>query len=60
MKNHRFWSRLTAVLLAVLLLMEPLAALAEDFHMKESAVTMLLLRTRKKLKKYLEKEGYKL
>ena len=39
---------------------DSVAALAEDFHMKESAVTMLLLRTRKKLKNTLEKEGYSL
>ena len=36
------------------------AELATDFRMKESAVTMLLLRTRKKLKQYLQKEGFDL
>ena len=39
---------------------DSVAELAEDFHMKESAVTMLLLRTRKKLKQHLQKEGFDL
>ncbi len=32
--------------------------IARDFGMKESTVTVLMLRTRKKLKQYLEKEGF--
>ncbi len=31
--------------------------IARDFGMKESAITVLMLRTRQKLKKFLEKEG---
>ena len=34
------------------------AEIAGSFAMKESAVAMLLLRTRRKLKEYLEKEGF--
>lgn len=34
-----------------------IAELAKDFSMKESAVTMLLYRTRSKLKEYLERSG---
>ncbi len=34
-----------------------IAEIASDFSMKESAVTMLLHRTRNKLKEYLESEG---
>lgn len=36
------------------------AEIAADYSMKESAVAMLLLRTRKKLKIYLDKEGFEL
>ncbi|MBO5042386.1 MAG: sigma-70 family RNA polymerase sigma factor [Clostridia bacterium] len=36
------------------------AEISESFHMKESTVAMLLLRTRRKLKKHLEKEGFTL
>ena len=39
---------------------DSVATLAGAFHMKESAVTMLLLRTRKKLKQHLQKEGFEL
>lgn len=35
----------------------PIAELASDFGMKQSAVTMLLLRTREDLKQFLTKEG---
>ncbi len=35
-----------------------IAEIAQDFHMKESAVTVLMLRIRKKLKVFLEKEGF--
>ena len=35
-----------------------LADIADEYAMKESAVGMILLRTRKKLKSYLEKEGF--
>ena len=34
-----------------------LAEIAEEFGMKESNVAMLMLRTRLKLKEFLEKEG---
>ncbi len=40
--------------------MSPVGEIAEDFSMKESNVTMLLFRTRKKLEKFLEKEGFDL
>ena len=33
-----------------------ISEIAQDLHMKESAVTVLLLRTRKKLKEFLKKE----
>ncbi len=36
------------------------AEIARDFGMKESAVTVLMLRTRQKLKLFLEKEGFTL
>ncbi len=36
----------------------PIAEIAKDFNMKESGVTMQLLRTRKKLKQFLKKEGF--
>jgi len=36
------------------------AEIAAEYAMKESAVAMLLLRTRRKLKDYLEKEGFAL
>ncbi len=36
---------------------DPIAVIAKDLSMKESAVAMLLLRTRQKLKAHLEKEG---
>ena len=35
-----------------------ISEIAEEFFMKESAVSMLLLRTRNKLKKHLQKEGF--
>ena len=38
--------------------MSSIAEIAEDFSMKESNVTMHLLRTRKKLEKFLIKEGF--
>lgn len=40
--------------------MSPVAEIAADFSMKESAVTMLMLRTRRKLAHFLEKEGFDL
>ena len=36
----------------------PVAEIAKDFQMKESNVTMHLLRTRKKLAQFLKKEGF--
>ena len=36
----------------------PIAEIAADFSMKESAVTMLMLRTRQKLAHFLKKEGF--
>ena len=39
--------------------MSSVSEIAEDFRMKESNVKMLLMRTRNKLKVYLEKEGFK-
>ena len=38
----------------------PIAEIAADFSMKESAVTMLMLRTRQKLAHFLKKEGFTL
>ena len=38
--------------------MSPIAEIAHDFAIKQSNVTMLLLRTRKRLQKFLEKEGF--
>ena len=38
----------------------PIAEIAADFSMKESAVTMLMLRTRQKLAHFLKKEGFDL
>jgi RNA polymerase sigma-70 factor (ECF subfamily) len=38
--------------------MSPVAEIAHDFGMKQSSVTMLLLRTRKRLQNFLEKEGF--
>ena len=40
--------------------MSPVAEIAKDFSMKESNVTMHLLRTRKKLEHFLKKEGFEL
>jgi RNA polymerase sigma-70 factor (ECF subfamily) len=40
--------------------MSPVAEIAADFSMKESAVTMLMLRTRRKLAHFLKKEGFDL
>ena len=37
-----------------------IAEIAEEYSMKESAVAMLLLRARKKLKTHLQKEGFNL
>ena len=39
---------------------DPISVIARDFSMKESAVAMLLMRTRQKLKVHLEKEGFSL
>ena len=36
----------------------PISEIAKDYYMKESSVTVLLLRTRSKLKVFLEKEGF--
>lgn len=36
----------------------PISEIARDYSMKESAVAMLMLRTRKKLKIFLSKEGF--
>lgn len=38
--------------------MSPVAEIARDFSLKESAVTMLMLRTRRKLAHFLKKEGF--
>ena len=38
--------------------MSPVAEIAKDYQMKESNVTMHLLRTRKKLEQFLRKEGF--
>jgi len=38
--------------------MSPVAEIARDFSLKESAVTMHLLRTRRKLAQFLKKEGF--
>jgi len=38
--------------------MSPVSEIARDFSMKESAVTMLMLRTRRKLAQFLKKEGF--
>lgn len=38
--------------------MSPVSEIARDFSMKESTVTVLMLRTRKKLKQFLQKEGF--
>ena len=35
-----------------------ISEIAEEYGMKESAVAMLMLRTRKKLKEFLQKEGF--
>lgn len=40
--------------------MSAITEIAKDFHMKESNVTMHLLRTRKKLEQFLQKEGFDL
>jgi DNA-directed RNA polymerase specialized sigma24 family protein len=40
--------------------MSSVAEIAKDFSMKESNVTMHLLRTRKKLEQFLKKEGFDL
>lgn len=40
--------------------MSPIADIAKDFQMRESAVSMHLLRTRKKLEQFLRKEGFDL
>ena len=39
---------------------DPISVIAKDFSMKESAVAMLLMRTRQKLKVHLEKEEFSL
>ena len=36
----------------------PISEIAEDYSLKESYITVLLLRTRNKLKTFLEKEGF--
>ncbi len=38
----------------------PVSEIAKEFHMTESHITVLMLRTRKKLKEYLIKEGFEL
>lgn len=38
----------------------PISEIAAEYGMRESGVTVLLLRTRKKLKDFLEKEGFSL
>lgn len=38
--------------------MSSITEIAKDFSMKESNVTMHLLRTRKKLERFLRKEGF--
>ncbi len=38
--------------------LSPIAEIAKEYGMKESGVTVLMLRTRKKLKEYLSKEGF--
>ena len=40
--------------------MSSIAEIATEFALKESAVTMLMLRTRKKLSQFLKKEGFDL
>ena len=35
-----------------------LAEIAEEYGMKESAVAMLMFRTRQKLREFLQKEGF--
>lgn len=37
-----------------------IAEIAKDYGMKESSVSVLMLRTRKKLKRFLQKEGFEL
>lgn len=37
-----------------------ISEISDEYGMKEGSVTVLLLRTRKKLKKYLQKEGFEL
>jgi RNA polymerase sigma-70 factor (ECF subfamily) len=37
-----------------------ISEIARDYSMKEGNVAVLLLRTRKKLKKYLTKEGFEI
>ncbi len=39
---------------------DSIKSIASDFKMKEERVSLILFRTRKKLKQYLEKEGYKI
>ncbi len=38
--------------------MEPIAEIAAEFGMKESRISVMMLRTRQKLKKFLEQEGF--
>ena len=38
----------------------PISEIARDYGMKESSVSVLLLRTRKKLKDFLQKEGFEI
>ncbi len=38
----------------------PVAEIAREYSMKESSVTVLMLRTRQKLKQFLKKEGFEL
>lgn len=40
--------------------LRPVAQIAHEFHMKQSAVTVLMFRAREKLKKMLEKEDFDL
>ncbi len=40
--------------------MSPVSDISKDFSLKESTVTMLLLRTRRKLEQFLKREGFDL
>lgn len=61
---HRFLSGLDSrerqVFLRRYFMAEPVAQIAEEFHMKPNTVSVMLGRTRKKLQAHLQKEGYAL